>query len=647
MSQSVRMKVECARAAALGLSVALLTGCATGHHLTGANWRQGTHSVFHELDLPTPTTARLASGLPGPDYWQQEADYHIDATLDTENRSVHATEHITYTNNSPEPLAYVWLNLEQNLFNDQSIGGRLTRNPERFGNRDHFVGGCDIESIAHDGADLPLEVYDTVGRVELPAPIAANGGTFEFDVAWSFPIPPYGSDRLAVEDVEQGTIFQIAQWFPSLCKYDDVHGWNTLPYIGQGEFYTDFGTFDVSITAPRDHIVVATGELQNPSVVLTPEQIERLNEARKSAETVMIRSADEVEDPATRPAGDGPLTWRFHAENVRTFAWASSDAFIWDAAETSTGTLAQSVYPKEALPLWKDATDMLRFSIEHYSEKWFTYPYPVATNVNGTVGGMEYPMIVFCAARKNEKRLYGVTTHEIGHNWFPMTVNTDERRHAWMDEGFNTFVNFYSQKARYPDDEPRRGSAAGFARAMLLPKQQPIDTPADKIARNRLGILEYAKTAVGMVLLREQILGPERFDRAFRSYIERWAFKSPQPADFFREMENAAGADLSWFWRGWFYETGTLDQAVTKIKQKGAGPVTVTFKNLGRLVMPVVYDVTYEDGSVERRTLPVEAWSSANVWPTTWSPGKEVDSVVIDPDKKFPDTNRKNNHREH
>ncbi len=228
-----------------------------------------------------------------------------------------------------------------------------------------------------------------------------------------------------------------------------------------------------------------------------------------------------------------------------------------------------------------------------------------------------------------------------------MIVNTNEKLHAWMDEGFNTFINFYAQKERYPDDEPRRGSASKFARVMTLPGMQPIDTPADQIRRNRLGLLEYAKTGVGMVLLREQILGPERFDTAFQTYINDWAFKSPQPADFYRAMNNAAGADLSWFWRGWFNESGALDQAVTKIKQKEDGQVSITFENLDRLVMPVIYDVTYEDGSVERRTLPVQAWFSTNKWTTTWSPGKEVESVVIDPDKKFPDINRKNNRKNH
>ncbi|RMH25671.1 MAG: M1 family peptidase [Planctomycetota bacterium] len=629
-------------ATACGLAVAAV-GCAGGARYAGPDWRQDADSIFRALDLPTPTLARLGSGAPGPAHWAQRADYRIDATLDAENRTITATAHVTYTNNAPEPLTYLWLNLEQNLFNDDSIGGRLTRGVERFGNRDGFQGGYDIDSITHNGEPLELTVYDTLGRVELPEPIAPAGGVFEFDIAWSFPVPPYGSDRLAIEEVEQGTVFEIAQWFPAVAKYDDVHGWNTLPYIGQGEFYTDFGDYDVSITAPRDHIVVATGELANPSEVLTEEQMTRLAQARTGPETVVIRGADEVGDPASRPAGDGPLTWRFHAENVRTFAWASSDAFIWDAAQASTGTLIQSVYPKEGLPLWEHSTEYLRFSVEHYSEKWFGYPWPVATNVNGRVGGMEYPMIIFCRNRTSEQGLFGVTTHEIGHNWFPMTVSTDERRHAWMDEGFNTFINYYAFKEYFPDEPPRRGDPARFARFMTVDGQQPVETPADYLDRRLLGALEYAKTSAGLVLLREQILGPERFDRAFREYIRRWAFKSPRPADFFRSMEDSAGADLAWFWRGWFLETGALDQAVTRVKQAGDGDASITFRNLGRLVMPVVYDVVFEDGSAERRRLPVQAWATTDEWTVTLTPGRRVREVVIDPDEAFPDIDRSNN----
>ncbi len=631
--------------AAILCAAATLTGCAGHGRLTGADWRQDADNIFRPLDLPTPTGVRLGSGAPGPQYWQPRADYRIDATLDPVNRVLTATARVTYTNNAPEPLGYLWIHLEQNLFNNDSIGARLTRGEERFGNRDGFNGGYTITSITHNGRDLPLAVYDTLGRVELPQPIPAAGGVFTFDIAWSFPIPEYGSDRLAIEEVEQGTIFQLAQWFPAVVKYDDVHGWNALPYIGQGEFYTDFGDYELTISAPREFLVVATGELLNPTEVLTQTQVERLAQARSTPDTVDIISAEEVGEPSTIPSGSGPRTWRFRAEDVRTVAFAASDAFIWDAAGASTGTLIQSVYPKEGLPLWAKSTEYLRFSVEHYSEKWFPYPYPVAINVNGDVGGMEYPMIIFCRNRRSEEGLFGVTTHEIGHNWFPMIVSNDERRHAWMDEGFNTFINYYATEAYFGEPEARRGDAQMIVPAMLLPNQQPIETPADYVRRNRLGILQYAKTGAGLVLLREQILGPDRFDRAFRDYIERWAFKSPRPADFFRAMEDAAGADLSWFWRGWFLETGTLDQAVTRIEQDGDGEAVITFRNLGRLVMPVNYEVIYDDGSSERRVLPVEAWAVTDTWPMEFNPGRRIREVVIDPDMKFPDTDRSNNRR--
>jgi len=421
-----------------------------------------------------------------------------------------------------------------------------------------------------------------------------------------------------------------------------------MPYLGQGEFYTDFGTYDVRLTVPRDHICVATGVLQNPEQVLTQDQIHRLNDARSTQDTVMVRSPDEVSDPESRPPGDGPLTWHFRAENVRTFAWASSEAFIWDAAtvaESDAGTLVQSVYPREAIELWSDSTDMLRFAIEGYNKRWMDYPYPTAINVNGIVGGMEYPMILFCRNRTSERGLYGVTTHEIAHNWFPMIVNTDERRHAWMDEGFATFINIYSNQERFGDAGPR-GNPRAAARAMLEPDQQPIAIYADQV--RRLGWLQYFKTGIGLYVLREAILGPERFDRAFNRYMTEWAFKSPRPSDFFRVMEDTAGEDLSWFWRGWFYETGYLDHEAyhaepeTSEQAPDAGDSSrfwlITFRSNGELVMPLEYEITYTDGSTETRRLPVEAWHATREWTTRIDTGgREIVKVRTDPRGLFPD----------
>lgn len=618
-------------------------------------------TIFSRLNLPTPNERRLASGAPGPEYWQQRVDYVIEAALDEDARSITAKARITYTNNSPHELTYIWLNLEQNLFTPESRGARLTARGSRFGNRDGFEGGFDIEyvklaremrvparsggrAVIAPGTALPLHIHDTLGRIDLPAPIAPKGGVFVFDIAWSFNIPPYGSDRLGIEDVEQGAIFQIAQWFPNVAVYDDVEGWNTMPYLGAGEFYTNFGDYDVKITVPRSHIVAATGELQNPQQVLTREQRQRLDRARVSAETVLIRTPEEVGDPGSRPAGNGPLTWHFKAKDVRTFAWASSASFIWDAAGLGH-TLVQSVYPKEALPLWNQSTEMLRDAIDGYNNRWYVYPYPVAINVNGIVGGMEYPMIIFCRNRTSERGLWGVTTHEIGHNWFPMIVNTDERRHAWMDEGFTTFINYYSTRDRYPETTGGRGDGRGFAATMRRGIPQPMATFPDQYGRGLLGTMAYAKPATALVLLREVVLGADRFDRAFREYINRWAFKSPQPADFFRTIEDVAGEDLAWFWRGWFLEATQLDQGVESVEQsEGSDWAIITFTNHGDMVMPVPYRLTFADGSTQHHVLPVEAWFSTNTFPArVRTDGRIITEVLIDPESRYPDVNLRNN----
>jgi hypothetical protein len=568
----------------------------------------------------------------------------MDVTLDAETSRVEGRETITYTNNSPDALDYVWIHLEQNIFRADSLGAAISPRAQIAMN-DSFTDGCVIGAIRDgDGADLPYHVYDTLARIDLPRPIAPGGGTLVLEIEWSFTISAKVFRRHGIETVEQGTIFEVAQWFPAVAVYDDVHGWNTLPYLGTGEFYNDFGDYDVRLTVPRSHLVAATGALRNPAEVLTAEQAERLEAARSSAETVMIRTPEEVDDPASRPEGEGPLTWRFVAEDVRTFAWASSDAFIYDACDLD-GTLVQSMYPKEKVDLWKDSTQMLRTAIAGYNERWYRYPYPAATNVYGREGGMEYPMIIFCRG-SSERGLYGVTTHEIGHNWFPMIVSTDERRHAWMDEGFNTFINYYSFGDWFEGEFGRRGAARPYA-ARMRRRVPPVDTAADQLPRGLLGELEYQKPAVGLVLLREQVLGAERFDHAFRTYIERWAFRSPRPADFFRTMEDAAGADLAWFWRGWFLEWTALDQMVRSVSHrrddKDGHMVTVTLDNVGRLVMPVTLEVRYADGSTETRRLPVEIWHASDRFRTTWRTAKRVTRVEIDPEMKLPDIDRSNN----
>ncbi len=605
-------------------------------------------TIFSPLDLPTPTAIRNGAGAPGAQYWQQQADYKINVQLDTDSDRFTGQQSIVYTNNSPDDLDYVWIHLEQNIFRDDSIGS-LTSSNASIAMNDSTTDGHVIHSMQSNGEDVAFTVFDTLARIDLDAPVKANGGTFTLDLEWHFDMPRKAFRRFGRQEVKQGTIYEVAQWFPAMAVYDDVHGWNTMPYAGSGEFYTNFGQYTVNITVPATHIVAATGVLQNPQDVYTSTQLERISEARQSDETVVIRTADEVTDPDSRPdSTDGTLTWTFQADDVRTFAWASSDAFIYDGCNLD-GVFVQSVYPEEATPNWEASSQMLRTSIKGYNGKWFKYPYPEATNVNGPEGGMEYPMLIFCGARKSEAGLYGVTTHEIGHNWFPMIVNTDERRHAWMDEGFNTFINYYSKSDWFPGEKGGRGNADSYASNMIKPNRVPIATFPDQLPRGALGRTQYAKPAVGLVLLREQVLGPERFDAAFREYIRRWAFKSPRPADFFRTMEDVAGADLAWFWRGWFLETAYLDQAINDVILKEreddeAGYVaTVSIDNLAEFVMPITLTITYADGSTEKRKYPVEIWYPSNKFDATWPTLQLITSVTIDQDKGLPDVDRSNN----
>jgi len=644
------------------------------------------YEAFRPLDLPTPNERRLGSGAPGPAYWQQRVDYRIDATLDPGARRLEADMEVTYYNNSPHALTYLWLQLEQNLFRQDSIGTRTrTGGGPMRAMEEGFDGGYDIPAIRAGGRELEFAVYDTLCRVELPAPIEP-GGRFRFELAFAFDMPPY-LRRMGAEDVEQGRIFEYAQWFPHVCNYDDVHGWNTLPYLGTGEFYTNFGDYEVSLTVPRSYLVAASGVLQNPQDVLTETQRRRLARARDSRQTVPIRTPEEVGDPASRPAGQGPLTWRFRGENIRTFAWAASDAFIWDACGVRVPerdgaervVLCQSLYPREAIGTWgPDAdkggsTQYVAHSVDFYSDFLLPYPYPVMTNVNGPEGGMEYPMIIFCGGREGRGPLW-VTDHEVGHTWFPMVINTDERRHAWMDEGFNTFINMHAI-ADFAGEPINPGRAMRQTMRLARGPSQPIATYADRILPGLLGSTQYRKTALGLHLLREAVLGPERFDTAFREYARRWAFKSPQPADFFRTMEDAAGADLAWFFRQWFLEDGVLDQGVeVELPDPAAAdlsedpptddqantddanaddattgepqprPARVAVLSLADQVMPAVVRLEFADGTADTRRLPVQTWATTRRRVLTVPlDGRQLVRVVVDPAELLPDVNRSNN----
>lgn len=611
----------------------------------------GSPAVFAPLDLPAPNAYRSASGSPTNGYWQQRADYRIQVRLDPAAHRLSGSETITYVNNSPDTLTHLWLQLDQNLFRSGSEGASVRGTTSRW--RGAFEGGgYDLPRIelVRDGTRVTPEylVDDTQLRITLDQPLLPGGDSLGIEIDFAFTIPEYGADRMGRLDVSQGTVYQLAQWYPRMFVYDDVDGWNVMPYLGQGEFYLEYGSFDVSITVPRDFLVAATGVLQNPEEVLTGEQRRRLARARESAETVVIVAPQEIGQPGTRPPGDDALTWHFRAENVRDFAWAASQAFVWDAASWED-VLLQSFYPVEGIgepgrPGWEESTAYVRHSVAYYSEAWFRYPYPTAINVAGIVGGMEYPMIVFCDVDARDRALFGVTDHEIGHTWFPMIVGNDERRHAWMDEGFNTFMNFYSERAFYEgaDADTLRPSVAFIAGMMQTAlAEQPITTYPDRIREMGLGFLAYNKPGLGLVLLREYILGRERFDSAFRTYIDRWAYRHPQPADFFRTIEDVSGEDLDWFWRGWFYSTERLDQAVTAVSRTDDGTV-VTVTHREGLVLPVELEITYTNGTSERRQIPAGAFATSDTFHLS-IPDTRVTGVVIDPDVLLPDIDRENN----
>ncbi len=610
-------------------------------------------AIFAPLALPEANQDRLGTGAPGPDYWQQEADYSIRATLDTLEHRVSGSETITYVNNSPDRLDYLWIQLEQNLFAPDSRGA-LINSGDRARWRGSFAeGGIRIGrlTVVQDGEEYEAAqtVDGTRMRVDLRRPMRPAGDTLRLNVDWSFVVPGYGADRMGRLQTRRGWVYEIAQWYPRMYVYDDVEGWNPMPYLGQGEFYLEYGDFDVEITAPRDLVVVASGELLNPEEVLTPEELRRYDEARTSDRTMSIIAPDEVGTPGSRPAGDGPLTWKFRIESSRDFSWAASKAFIWDAAGWD-GILLQSAYPHEGLgdrenPGWERSTEYLRHTISYYSQQWFHYPYRSAVNVAGIVGGMEYPGIVFCGVGARGQGLFGVTDHEFGHTWFPMIVGSDERRYAWMDEGFNTFINHYSNLDFYGPQASRtqRTQADFIAARMQEPiADQPIMTYPDLLRGSGLGFLAYRKPGFGLVMLREVVLGEDTFMKAFRTYVAEWAFKHPKPADFFRTVEEVSGVQLDWFWRGWFYDTDLLDQSVSGVERTDDGTV-IHLHNDGGLVMPVLLRIELSDGRVVDRRLPVQIWARSDAF-DYWLRGTgTVVGVTLDPEHQLPDVDRTDN----
>lgn len=641
----------------------LISGCLL---VMGLQTAAQTTSVYDQHEAFAPffypaygDEVRAADGTPGPKYWQNKADYKIEATLDDAQHHVAGSVQITYTNNSPQSLPFLWLQLDQNIYSLESRGVATTAiGGGRWANRNAFDGGYGIKSVAlienGKAVSVKYEVIDTRMQIKLPKAVKSNGGNTQLKITYEFTVPEYGTDRMGRLQSKNGWIYEIAQWFPRLCVYDNVQGWNTLPYLGQGEFYLEYGDVTYNITAPSNHIVVGSGELLNPQEVLTAEQLKRWNAAKNSDKTVMLRSAEEVTNPATRPSATKTLTWKFKCLNTRDVAWASSTSFVWDAARMNLPggkkSLAMSAYPAEVAQdtAWSRSTEYVKGAIEFYSDYLYPYTYPMAVNVAGIVGGMEYPGIVFCGVRAKKGGLWGVTSHEFGHNWFPMIVGSNERKFPWMDEGFNTFINTLAEK-KFNNGEyfgNRAMNARNFISAFFGTNSESISTVPDVTNPANLGTIAYRKPGFGLQLLRENVLGQARFDSAFRYYVHKWAFKHPTPYDFFHCMENYAGETLDWFWRGWFLENWKIDQAVQDVayvQDDATKGSIITIANLEKLPMPVVVEVTEENGKKDRVKLPVEIWQHGSTWKFAYKSTSKLQKITLDPDNTLPDVNSKNN----
>ncbi|HEV8513214.1 MAG TPA: M1 family metallopeptidase [Cyclobacteriaceae bacterium] len=690
---------------------------------------------FEQLDqiLPTPNEYRTGSGSPGPKYWQQQADYDITAELNDENQSITGSETITYTNNSPDVLKYLWLQLDQNLFMKDSNTPKTSTNSvkdstaaKQMGSQlglFDYDGGHKIKSVKDaTGKDLTYSINKTMMRIDLPQPLKP-AGKISFKIEWSYNVLDrnVAGGRSGYEYFPEDNNYEytIAQWFPRMCVYDDVVGWQNKQFLGRGEFTLPFGNYKVNITVPSDHIIAATGSLKNAAQVLTPQQIARFEKAKTTYDkpVIIVTQAEAVEKEKTK--AKDKKTWQFEATNVRDFAFASSRKFIWDAMAVkiaNSSPLAMSFYPKEGNPLWeKESTIAVKNTIEVYSKYTVDYPYPQATSVHSASIGMEYPMICFNFGRPKKdgtydtqllQRMLGVVIHEVGHNFFPMIINNDERQTTWMDEGINSFVQLLTELERYPNLDFNRGKPAGLVPYMKGDKttMRPLMTNSEQVIQ--FGSEQYQKAATALYILRETVMGHELFDRSFKEYAQRWAFKHPKPADFFRTMEDASAVDLDWFWRGWFYSTDNVDMSLDQVKwyklrtekknlegkektvAKGDlasakddkkapedfnnGPnyisviptdarfngefqnkiddkavisklenknlYEVTLSNKGGLVMPVIIEWTYKDGSKETDRIPAEIWRVNETKVTkVFAKEKEVTSVTVDPQKETSD----------
>jgi hypothetical protein len=631
-------------AALLMLSVALAAEPSAAQSQASRADTAITVSPFRQLALPSPNLIRTGSGRPGSRYWQQRADYRIQATLDPESHELRGKETIHYVNRSPDALPYLWLFVEQNICGPTSVTEKLDQPPLVFLGSifdfscKGFAGGLELESVRVGLKDVKPSVYGTTMRIDLDRPLAP-GAFVDLSIAWHFIVPDYGAGRMG----RDGALYEMGQWYPRMAVYDDVRGWNHDPYIGGGEFYLEDGRFDVSLTLPATYIVGATGVLANPEQVLTAAQRVRLARARASSDAVAIVTADEAgHADRTRPKTTGTLTWRFSADSVRDFAFGASPDFRWDASGYKR-TLINTLYRPSA-PEWEEANKMVRSGLQYYSEQWYPYPYPHMTSIEGPIEGMEYPMITFCPRSPAREDRQWVLAHELGHQWVPMIVGSNERLYPWMDEGFNTFIDL-GNAAKYFAGTPYGDSIEVhplhlYADHAKPGQEQPLILRP--VESKDLFWTGYQKPALMMQTLRYEVLGKVRFDRSFREYLRTWAYKHPTPADFFRLMRDVSGMDLDWFWRDWIYTTARLDQAVDSVatvdkEQK------VFLSNRGSMTLPLEMDLTYDDGSTDRVTLPVEMWNLGPRFAYRVRSAKPVRKVTVDPRQALPDTDRSNN----
>lgn len=632
----------------------------------GFLYAQNDTSLYNPQDFylpafnPTPGNLyRSANGSPGPMYWQNSASYLIHAALSEKDTSITGDVTISYINNSPDKLEYLWLQLDQNLFDPRSRGSTAAPpGGDLFGLKGISNGGYHIADVAitYHGQTYKVQpvVSDTRMQLSLKSPLLSRGDKINIKINYSFFIPPFGSDRMGRMLNKNGMIYEIAQWYPRMCVYDDVEGWNTLPYMGLGEFYCDYGNFDYYITAPAEMIVYGSGDLQNPAQVLTMEEIKRLALAAKSETPVTIVKPNEIGTAGIRPAAKGMLTWHFKMQNSRDVAWAASKALVWDAAKINLPggrkSIAMSAYPVESIgdTAWTRSTEYLKTSIEIYSKYFFEYPWNSAVDIGGIVGGMEYPGIIFCDYKEKKSLLWDLIAHEIGHDWYPMIVGSNERKYMWQDEGFNTYINDYASGLFNHGEYAKDPTLLDFLSldVKALPNRlYPLMTPPEAMALEESGEY-YNKTSAGLKMLRNVVVGKDRFDYAFRKYTETWAFKHPTPYDFFHFINSAAGEDLNWFWKEWFFTTWTLDQAVTGVKyvdNDSSRGALITIENKGKMIMPVILEVIQSNGATTTIQLPVEIWQRGGTWTIKYSSTNKIDKAILDPGNILPDVDRKNN----